>query len=109
MLQLDRVFWETIPFCQMPHPEFFRHSIDLDFLRSRLNEEKTYIEMTMTGQHIDWEESRKEIKAKGACCTSCLLEKVCEGVWEEDLPLHGEGDLIPITDIAQAEALWSSL
>lgn len=103
------VFWETIPFCQLPGPDFYVRSVDLDFLRERLHRQSTCIEMSMTGQHINWEESRKSIKAKGKACSSCLLDRVCEGVWEEYLPLHGESDLEPVTDMNRIRAFLERL
>jgi len=95
---LELLKWESIPFCVFPTPEFFSQSIDLDYLRQRLKNEATSIEMTMTGQRLDWTESRQTVKGKSHQCRSCLLDLVCEGVWEEYLDLYGDRDFVPVSN-----------
>jgi len=95
---LECLKWESIPFCVFPALEFLPHSIDLDYLRQRLKNEASTIEMSMTGQRLDWSESRRAIKSKSPRCGNCLLDLVCEGVWSEYLDLHDDGDFTPVTD-----------
>jgi len=95
---LEVLKWESIPFCVFPAPEFFPQSIDLDYMRQRLKNENTTIEMTMTGERLDWNESRRSIKSKSPRCRGCLLDLVCEGVWSEYLDLYGDDDFAPVTD-----------
>jgi MoaA/NifB/PqqE/SkfB family radical SAM enzyme len=95
---LKRIIWETIPFCVFPDQRYYRFSQDLAFLQDRLRKEKVIIEMSMTRQVIEWEESRKAGKGKPDQCRSCLMDRVCEGIWAESLAFHGGGDLAPITD-----------
>jgi len=90
------VRWETIPFCVFPNPAFFSSSMDLEFLKAKIQGLGTIIEMSMTNQRINWEESRKTIKTKPQQCQECLLDYVCEGVWQEYLEFYGGKDLVPI-------------
>lgn len=101
----NRVNWETIPFCQLPYDAFQSHSIDLDYLKEKIQHRKINIEMSMTGQSIDWQTTRQEIKAKPASCGYCLFDHICEGVWAEYISVYGGEEFKPIRDIETAAAL----
>jgi MoaA/NifB/PqqE/SkfB family radical SAM enzyme len=104
-----RVFFETIPYCQFPAPDFWKFSNDLELLKGRIQARETFIEMSMTGERINWEESRTRSKHKGAKCALCLLDRACEGVWEEYSKLFGDSELTPISDAETAFAFADSL
>ncbi|MEI7613570.1 MAG: radical SAM protein [Betaproteobacteria bacterium] len=94
------ICYETIPYCVIPDVNFWRSSFDLIFLREKLGRSETQIEMSMTGQTIDWNMSRIEIKKKPETCGNCLLDHVCEGPWMEYAAHFGTGEFLPITDHA---------
>ncbi|MDR1038188.1 MAG: radical SAM protein [Deltaproteobacteria bacterium] len=106
---LRRTTWETVPYCVMPGPNFYRNSQDLGFISQGLHDEKVVIEMTMTGQRVEWERCRKAIKAKPESCRKCLLDYVCEGVWAESLEYLGGGALVPVEDPALVESFLEAL
>jgi len=103
------ITWETIPFCVFPDPSFFPSSLDLTHLQADLQNAHTIIEMSMTGERIEWEKSRKSIKSKNARCGLCLMEHVCEGVWSEYFDLYDGDDLEPIQDHAAIQAFLEKL
>lgn len=109
LARMGTVYWETIPFCILPDASLFPYSIDLAFLKEALHDQKTVIEMTMTGQKIAWEESRKSSKRHGPHCHECLLEHACEGIWEEYLTMYQGNELLPITDHALVNAFIQKL
>ena len=106
---LPHLTWETIPFCVFPDSSFFPSSFDLMHLQAHLQNEKTIIEMSMTGERIEWEKSRKSIKSKGERCRLCIMDHVCEGVWSEYFDLYDEDDLEPIQDIGAVQAFLEKL
>jgi MoaA/NifB/PqqE/SkfB family radical SAM enzyme len=103
------VFYETIPFCCLPNQNFFKSSIDLDYLKMHLTSSEIIIEMTMIDKQIKWEESRKSIKLKTQKCNLCLLSSICEGAWAEYYDIFNDEDLIPITDPNIVEIFINSL
>lgn len=104
-----QVFWETIPFCQFPDPVFYARSMDLCYLGENLQNHDTVIEMSMLGEKIDWQKSRRHIKAKAKNCSGCIMDKVCEGVWKEYFSLYDDEDFHPIRDISALQLLWERL
>lgn len=104
-----RAYWEIMPFCQLPGQEFYKYSLDLDFFRQKLAGGSTTIEMSMTGEKIDWEKSRHAIKSKGPQCRLCLLDGVCEGPWAEYAALFGTDCLRPIQEMEGLEAFLRAL
>ncbi|MDE5831954.1 MAG: radical SAM protein [Desulfovibrio sp.] len=103
------VYWETIPFCQLPAPEFYAASVDLQSLGQKMAGGAANIEMSVTGERIDWQEKRLEIKRKSAACGKCLLDKACEGPWEEYIGAYGESEFVPVEDPAVIEAFLERL
>ena len=106
---LPHITWETIPFCVFPGPSFFPNSLDLLHLQEHLRDEKTVIEMSMTGERMEWAKSRKSIKSKGSRCGLCLMDYACEGVWSEYFDVYGGDDLEPIQDHAVVQAFLEKL
>jgi hypothetical protein len=106
---MDRLVWETIPFCIYPSPDFFPFSLDVSLLREKLHDEATFIEMTMTGETISWSESRQAIKNKPPQCQGCVLDRICEGAWAEYFSVHGADDFVPIHDMGVVEAFIDKL
>ena len=92
--------YETIPYCVVRDIRFWRSSLDLVFLQERLRGSKTLIEMSMTGDTIDWNAARGQIKTKPAACGACLLDPLCEGPWLEYVAHFGEGEFQPVNDRA---------
>jgi MoaA/NifB/PqqE/SkfB family radical SAM enzyme len=106
---VKRLDWEAIPFCVFPTTDFFPFSVDVNYLRQKLANETTIIEMSMTGQSLDWDVSRRKIKIKPPQCRTCLMDLVCEGVWAEYLDLYDVEDLLPIEDSSVVEAFLEKL
>ena len=94
------ISYETIPYCVVRDVRFWRSSLDLVFLQERLRGSETLIEMSMTGDTIDWSAARGQIKTKPAACGHCLLDPLCEGPWLEYVAHFGEGEFQPVTDRA---------
>ncbi len=92
--------YETIPYCVVRDVRFWRSSLDLVFLQERLRGSETLIEMSMTGDTIDWSAARGQIKTKPAACGDCLLDPLCEGPWLEYVAHFGEREFQPVTDRA---------
>jgi organic radical activating enzyme len=92
--------YETIPYCVVRDIRFWRSSVDLVFLQERLRGSETLIEMSMTGDTIDWSAARGQIKTKPVACGVCLLDPLCEGPWLEYVTHFGEGEFQPVTDHA---------
>jgi MoaA/NifB/PqqE/SkfB family radical SAM enzyme len=103
------VYWETIPFCVLPGVDFFPYSIDLTYLKEKTHNRDSEINMTMTEQKILWEPSRKTSKAHAPQCGQCLLEHVCEGVWQEYFSLYTNDALRPIDDAVLVDTFIASL
>ncbi len=95
-----QMFYETVPFCVVRDIRFWRSSLDLMFLQDRMRRSETLIEMAMTGDTIDWNAMRTQIKTKPSACSGCLLEHLCEGPWTEYVTHFGDGDFQPVTDDA---------
>jgi hypothetical protein len=79
---------------------FWRSNLDLVFLQDRMHGSETLIEMSMTGDTIDWSTTRGQIKTKPATCGECLLDHLCEGPWMEYVTHFGDGEFRPVTDHA---------
>lgn len=96
----SEISYETIPYCVVRDVRFWRSSLDLVFLRERLRGSETLIEMSMTGDTIDWSAARGQIKTKPTACRACLLDPLCEGPWLEYVAHFGEGEFQSVTDRA---------
>jgi MoaA/NifB/PqqE/SkfB family radical SAM enzyme len=94
------ISYETVPFCVVRDIRFWRSSLDLMFLQDRMRRSETLIEMSMTGDTINWNEMRSQIKTKPSACGSCLLEHLCEGPWKEYVNHISAGEFQPVTDYA---------
>lgn len=96
----SEISYETIPYCVVRDVRFWRSSLDLVFLRERMRGSETLIEMSMTGDTIDWSAARGQIKTKPTACPACLLDPLCEGPWLEYVAHFGEGEFQSVTDRA---------
>lgn len=92
------ISYETIPYCVVQDARFWRSSLDLVFLHERLLRSETLIEMSMTGETINWNTARAQIKTKPSDCSGCLLDHLCEGPWTEYVTHYGVGEFRPVTD-----------
>jgi len=91
--------FETIPYCVMGNATLWRGNVDLRHLQQELEPLPTLIKMPCEDDCIDWRISRKQIKFKGASCSACLLDKICEGPWKEYFDYYGFNEFIPISDM----------
>ena len=87
---------ETIPYCVLnDRPEFWKYSQDIHYCGDQ-NLESAFIRSTGDSELKKWNVLRPNIKSKGAICSACLLEKICEGPWKEYIDYFGESELIAI-------------
>ncbi len=103
------ISYETVPYCVVPDLRFWRSSFDLMFLQDRMRRSQTSIEMSMTGDTIDWNAMRSQIKTKPSTCRDCLLEHLCEGPWKEYVTVFGDGEFQPVTNYGLVNQFIESL
>lgn len=103
------ISYETIPYCILSHIRFWRSNLDLVFLKERIQQSETLIEMSMTGDTINWNVARGQIKSKPAACINCLLDSLCEGPWVEYVRYFGEEEFQPVTDRAMVNQFIESI
>lgn len=79
---------ETIPYCQLDIDNFDR-SCDCK------NPSNSFV-CPVNQTEYDWNKARLTDKCKRSSCNRCIMDKVCEGVWNEYVEMYGDDELIPI-------------
>ena len=95
--------FETLPYCVLPSPSLWAGNLDIEHAIQRVEGEGTRIERAMDDCEIDWSLTRPASKRHAPGCTACLLQRVCEGPWEEYAEHFGLDELLPIVDEALVE------
>jgi sulfatase maturation enzyme AslB (radical SAM superfamily) len=97
-----QVLCETIPFCSM-RKEDWHANLDIFHSLQKVERLKPVIAMPGREDLIDWNFMRGKIKSKGHQCTSCLLDRLCEGPWQEYIEHFGFAEFSPIEDTDSIE------
>ncbi|QNU66188.1 radical SAM protein [Ruminiclostridium herbifermentans] len=82
---------ETVPFCFLEGYEEFVAELrakNYKMIGDPVNQPK-----------FDWKKLRIEIKSKADICKECLMNMLCEGVWEEYISNYGQEEFVPLTDL----------
>lgn len=108
-LRLEHLDLETMPFCILSHAVLWSSSMDIDFAMARLSGSDTSIRMAFDDSVIDWSATRPTIKTKSKACSSCLMERLCEGPWAEYAAHFGVDEFRPITDRLLVERFLAAL
>jgi MoaA/NifB/PqqE/SkfB family radical SAM enzyme len=93
-LQLPMSF-ETIPYCIAASvPAMWKQNCDL--LRSVRTQ--SIKESPLENEYLDpdWDHLRPELKVKGASCSQCVFNPICEGPWRDYADVFGFDEFVPV-------------
>jgi MoaA/NifB/PqqE/SkfB family radical SAM enzyme len=93
--------YEAIPLCHLPSPW---KAIEMNYLQ-----DKDYLFSMVGEQPRLWNQLRRAAKAKGSRCSTCSLDELCEGAWEEYVRHFGDEDLVPKETKDMADLLFGAV
>jgi uncharacterized membrane protein len=95
--QIDLLI-ETVPYCVMPRiPDVWEYSQDARYAAQR-NLQAPSIDAFSLEKVEDWNQERRQIKAKFDRCRQCVFDLVCEGPWMEYADVYGPAEFVPVSD-----------